>query len=108
MSAALLSMLLLGSVPAVLPSWPTPLAWGHHCVQEWKVWVRAGSGRQGGDPLGYFFQMHMDPLRQAFQSSGQCALSVPGPLSRLLILFASAVTQDIPAGRQPRGHIVLP
>lgn len=32
----------------------------------------------GGDPLGYFFQMHMSPLRQLFHSAGQCALFVPG------------------------------
>lgn len=73
-----------------------------------KVWVRAGGGQQGGDPLGYFFQMHMSPLRQPFQNPRQCALFVPSPFSSLFILFASAVTQDIPAGRQPRGHIVLP
>ena len=45
--------------------------------------------------------MHMSPLRQLFQRSGQCALFVPSSFSRLLILFASAATQDIPAGRRP-------
>lgn len=73
-----------------------------------KVWVRAGWGQQGGTHWGIFFHMHMSPLRQPFQSAGQCALFVPKPFSRLFILFASAVTQDIPAGKQPWGHIVQP
>lgn len=99
----------LAPVPAVSLelAWPC-WVWRCHCAASVEGLGEGGLRPAGGDPLGYFFQMHMSPLRQPFQSSGQCALFVPSSFSRLFILFASAVTQDIPAGRRPRGHIVLP